>query len=50
METGPVGLHGAPARKVRKAGAALAVVPLLQAAGTVLGTPWRRQSAMMIRN
>ncbi len=47
METGPVGLHGAPARKVRNAGAAPAVVPLLQEAGTVLGTLWRRQPVMM---
>lgn len=50
METGPVGLHGAPAGKDRKAGAVPAVVRLLRAAGTVLGMLWRRQHARMRRN
>lgn len=50
METGLVGLHGAPARKDRKAGADPAVVPPLQAARTVLGMLWRRQPVMMQRN
>lgn len=50
METGLVGLHGAPARKDRKAGAVPAVVLPLQAARTVLGILWRRQPVMMQRN